>query len=126
MSSAFATVAAMASAVLLGCGSAQTPRDASIDKPDSVTVGERYLISTGSEARGAKYTGRVTEVNIDSIVMAQPHVEAWAEHSWPLVGKIPGNHPFKNGKGVAREKPVGDVTIDRDDIVAIEPVAEGG
>jgi len=122
----FAAVAALASSVFLGCSSSPTPADASIEKPDSVSVGQRYLISTGSESRGRKFTGRVTEVNGDSIVMVDPHVEAWAESNWPLVGKIPGNHPFKNSKSVGREKRIGDVTIDRGDIVAIEPADAGG
>ena len=122
----FAAVAALASSVFLGCSSSPTPADASIEKPDSVSVGQRYLISTGSESRVAKFTGRVTEVNGDGIVMVDPHVEVSVESNWPLVGKIPGNHPFKNSKWVAREKRIGDVTIDRGDIVAIEPADAGG
>jgi hypothetical protein len=77
-------VAALASSVFLGCSSSPTPADASIEKPDSVSVGQRYLISTCSESR------------------------------------------VKNSKWVAREKQIGDVTIDRGDIVAIEPADAGG
>ena len=121
----FTAAAGMASSGVLGCSPSPTTTDASIEKPDSVSVGQRYSISTGSESRGANFTGRVTEVNEDSVVMVDPHVEAWADHSWPLIGKIPGNHPFKNGKGVARDKRVGDVTIDRGDIVAIKPAEAG-
>ena len=123
-------VAALASSVFLGCSSSPTPADASIEKPDSVSVGQRYLISTCSESRVEsrvrKFTGRVTEVNGDGIVMVDPHVEVSVESNWPLVGKIPGNHPFKNSKWVAGEKRIGNVTIDRGDIVTIEPADAGG
>jgi hypothetical protein len=122
----FAAVAALASSVFLGCSSSPTPADASIEKPDSVSVGQRYLILTCSESRVRKFTGRVTKVNGDGIVMVDPHVEVSVESNWPLVGKIPGNHPFKNSKWVARQKQIGDVTIDRGDIVAIEPADAGG
>ena len=125
-SSFFAVAAALAPVVVLGCSSSPSAEDASIGKSQRVTVGERYLISTGSESRGAKFTGRVTQVHEDIIVMVDPHVEGWAEHRWPLVEKIPGNHPFKGGKGVARQQCVGDVTISRADIVSITAVDEGG
>jgi translation initiation factor IF-1 len=125
-----AAVAALASSVFLGCSSSPTPADASIEKPDSISVGQRYLISTCSESpvksSVTKFTGRVTEVNVDGIVMVDPHVEVSIEDKWPMVGKIPGNHPFKNSKWVAGEKRIGNVTIDRGDIVTIEPADAGG
>ena len=122
----FIAAAGMASLGVLGCSSSPTTTDASIEKPGSVSVGQRYSISTGSESRGRNFTGRVTEVDEDSVVMVDPHVEAWADHSWPLIGKIPGNHPFKGGKGVGRQQRVGDVTINRADIVSIAAADDGG
>ena len=125
-SSFFAMGAAIASVAVLGCNSAPLAEDASIGKSEPVSVGQRYLISTGSEYRGAKFTGRVTQANEDSIVMVDPQVEGWAENRWTLVEKIPGNHPFKGGKAVARQQRVGDVTINRADIVSIAAADEGG
>ena len=120
-SSFLAVVIALASAVVFGCSSSPIAENTSVEQFNSVSVGQRYVISTGSESRGKKFTGQMTQVHEDSIVMADPHLEIELQQTWPIVGAIPG----RNRRGVARVQRVGDVTIDRGDIVAIESANEG-
>ena len=120
----FKVAAVCASIVGVGCSSSPTVDDSPVAALTEISVGNQYTVSTGSDSRGSKFTGQVTSVDRDNIVMVDPQVEGWAEKSVPVFGQIPGNHPFKASKGIGREKRLGPVTIKRADVVSVATVAD--